>query len=128
MTIKRIEDATSTLGIMTEILKEVKSQRVKWGEQNHPSLDPHLERSGGRGEAMNAYYKIPSEELAKQLVTRALKNDRLTWAHIAIEELCEAIGAKSGPDMRAELIQTAAVLVSWINSIDRNSEVHNDQG
>lgn len=107
--------------IFDEIKKEREKQEEKWGEQNHPILDPLLiDRDGQR---MCEEYEIPSENRARQLVEiHAMRGD-LTFMHVLIEEISEA--ASCGGDMdklRKELIQSAAVLVAMIESIDRGKE------
>ncbi len=109
--------------ILSEIIQEHKNQLEKWGCQNHPSVDQVLTtRKGGCSpERMCEEYEIPSESRAKSICDIAAKNREVTWAHITIEELSEVISCTSENDRRKELIQLAAVIYSWIDSIDRNS-------
>lgn len=108
---------------MEDIFKEIKQERfeqdAKWGEQNHPILDPVLiDRDALR---MCQEYEIPSENRARQNVEVLSKRGDLTYMHILIEELSES--ASCGTDtkqLREELIQSAAVLVAMIESLDRN--------
>lgn len=44
-----------------------------------------------------------------------------TWSDILVEELTEAIEADNDEDLRAELVQVAAVAVQWIAAIDRRT-------
>lgn len=107
--------------IIYEILVERKKQDVKWGEQNHPSVDPILtERPGGcTPERMCEEYELPTENRAKSSCNIATKNGKLTFTHIVVEELCEAVSAVDDDARREELIQLGACVVQWIEAIDR---------
>ena len=112
--------------IHAEIAAERERQNKKWGEQNHPSADPVLvRRDGGVSEHRIAeYYEIPSERRAKWLCQEHARRGDVTWPHIAVEELSEAVSAfGDGTEERGrgELVQLAAVIVQWIACIDRRS-------
>lgn len=109
--------------ILKEILQEHENQLLKWGEQNHPSVDVVLStRKGGCSpERMCEEYEIPSETRAKFICESAARKKEITWSHIAVEELSEVISCENDISRREELIQLAAVIYSWIDSIDRNS-------
>lgn len=94
--------------IFNEILQERKRQDNKWGEQNHPIVNKSV---------LNSFMH---ESVAKDWCDNATKNKELTWGHIIIEEISEAMHAKTIEDMRTELVQCAAVLVAMIESLDRN--------
>lgn len=110
-------------GVLGEIADERQRQDAKWGEQNHPSLDiVLLNRPGGcTPERMAEQYEIPSEARAKFLCQTNAERGTCTYAHILIEEVAEAIaaGVTSEDALRTELVQTAAVVVAWIEKIDR---------
>lgn len=107
--------------ILEEIKQERQKQDLKWGQQNHPVLDPILiNRDPVR---MCEEYEIPSENRAKQMCDMQAKGGRCTWMHILVEEISEA--ASCGPEterLRVELIQAAAVIVATIESLDRNGQ------
>lgn len=107
--------------IFNEIRNERTKQNAKWGEQNHPILDPVLiERDAQR---MCEEYEIPSENRAKQLCDINLKRGTGTWMHILVEEVSESASCGNNIDLlRKELIQTAAVVVAMIESLDRNGK------
>jgi hypothetical protein len=107
----------SIQNIFDEIKTERCKQDTKWGEQNHHSVDPTIEDRGGQRVCQE--YEIPSEARAKFLCDNAAKYNRCTYAHIAVEELCEAVGASGDIQRRVELVQLAAVIVAWIECIDR---------
>lgn len=102
-----------------DIADECARQLQLWGDQDHLDVDQDLL---GRPQRMCERYEIPSEDRAKQLIRFARERGDLTWAHIAVEELSEAVEAFAREDRaqgRTELVQLAAVIVSWIESIDR---------
>lgn len=108
--------------VYNEVEKEEQKQLDKWGEQNHPCLDQTLlNREGGcTPERMCDNYDIPSENVAKFLCDNSFKNGTGTYAHIALEELSEVISEFDIEKRRQELIQLAAVCISWIKKIDRD--------
>lgn len=110
--------------VYAEIIAERNRQDAKWGEQNHPSLDPILTgRNGGASpQRLCEEYEIPSEARAKFKCNEAAEKRVLSWAHIAVEELSEAVSAIDDKTRRGELIQLAAVIVEWIQSIDRQNK------
>lgn len=95
---------------MRAIKDEVTSQFLTWGQQNWPSTP----------QGKQPRYMIPAEHTAKVECEKARLNDRMTWAHILVEEVAEACNAESPAHMVEELVQVAAVAVSWIDSIQRN--------
>lgn len=105
------------------ILFEIKLERIrqnrKWGEQNHPILDPQLiDRSPSR---MCEEYEIPSESRAKAMCDIHANRGDVTWMHILVEEVSEVASCQDNVELlRQELIQTAAVAVAMIESLDRN--------
>ena len=105
--------------IYEEIFMERLKQDQKWGEQNHPILDPQLiDRNAQR---MAEEYEIPTEARGKQLCEGNFKRGTGTYMHILIEEISESVACmKDTKAMRQELIQSAAVIVAMIESLDRN--------
>jgi len=117
-----------TVRVLTQIADERDRQDEKWGVQNHPSLDPVLtSRDGGcTPERMAEEYEIPTASRARFMCQLAAQRGDLSWPQILVEELCEAIEAGvlrgEGPEFREELVQAAAVLVAWVECIDRGAE------
>lgn len=111
--------------VLVEVEQERFRQHAKWGQQDHPSFDQELlSRPGGCTPVrMSEHYEIPSEARGKFLCDEAARRGQLTYAAIAIEELSEVVGSCNAPERatRSELVQTAAVLVAWIEAIDRRS-------
>lgn len=102
------------LEIYSEVFTEEIRQLEKWGEQNHPCIGDIAP------EWISEHFEIPTEQRAKFLCEEAFKNSRGTYAHIMIEEAVEAVFAPDIESRRAELIQLAAVCISWIKKIDRD--------
>jgi TPP-dependent pyruvate/acetoin dehydrogenase alpha subunit len=108
--------------IVFEIVAERKRAVEKHGELHLPSVcEVLLNRQGGSTpERMCEEYELPSESRAKFKTELARDRNELTWAHVATEELSEAVSAKSDKERREELLQLAGVILVWIQDIDRN--------
>jgi predicted house-cleaning noncanonical NTP pyrophosphatase (MazG superfamily) len=61
----------------------------------------------------------PLAEEAKRECTAAWSRGELTWRHVLTEEFYEALAESAPGPLRTELVQTAAVAVKWVQSIDR---------
>lgn len=103
-----------------DVLSEVRAERLrqdeKWGEQNHPDGtgdDVHLLGDVERPTYGTLAYlqRANVDELARQ--------GRSRWSGILLEEVFEALSATSVEELRAELVQVAAVAVQWVAAIDR---------
>jgi len=118
--------------ILGEIAAERVRQDAKWGEQNHPDV---VRAHGALPVARSVVrvceeHGIPHPQLAKFECDCAAQIGQCTWAHILVEEIAEAVEAATlaqlgqGPltALRKELVQVAAVAVSWIEAIDRRGE------
>lgn len=123
--------------IFDEINQERVRQDAKWGEQNHPDVDPVLTgRVGGcTVTRMCEEVGCPTPTRARANLEGEAKLGRATWSLIAMEEFAEVIEAatiaaqgdngtrpRRDAETRKELVQLAAVLVSWIEAHDRRAE------
>ena len=100
----------ATAGVLHEVSIERAAQEIRWGQQNHVwyrEVGPRWQRFDNADEA-------------RQAVNAAAQADRLDYAGILTEEFLEALEAGTLADVRAELVQVAAVAVAAIESIDRN--------
>jgi hypothetical protein len=88
---------------------EEAAQFVKWGEQNHP-------------DGTNESNKVIADA-ARAACEEAARNGHLTWKDIALEEFMEALAEEDEDALISELIQTAAVIKSWIKAIQRRQQV-----
>lgn len=117
---------TPTKRVLQEVNDERNIQDLKWGPQDHPSVDPILlNRKGSCSpQRMAQEYELPTEERAKFMCQEAFRKKEGTFAHVAVEELCEVIACLGDEEaMRQELVQTAAVCVAWIEAIDRRAKL-----
>jgi precorrin-6B methylase 2 len=105
------------LSISQDILREVSRNLYRWGMQQHPDI-----YIGG-----STQYGCPDNNVARAACERAAKEGRITWAHILVEEVAEALDTQSPADLRDELVQVAAVALDWIRDLDQRraaSEEH----
>lgn len=100
-----IDGSGEPASVLAEVAAERRRQDSRWGEQNHPD---------GTGDAYT-----DDAALARKECERAADNGDLTWRHILLEEVAEAMAEREPADLRRELIQVAAVAVAWAEALDR---------
>jgi len=99
----RLMNSVSHGQVAVERLRQIS----KWGEQNHPDF-----REG--------YYFVPSAEAAKQQCDTRFAVGDPNWGDILLEEVAEAFEERNNEEnLRTELVQIAAVALSWVDAIDR---------
>lgn len=118
-------EGMKTDAVLREVLNERLRQERKWGQQNHPVLDPTL--MPGRTE-MQERYDSTSADVAKQITDHLADRGEVTYMDILIEEVREAVEAPNPKNLREELVQTAAVAVAMIESLDRNELAQQPRG
>ena len=97
------------LSTLTEVAHEQARQRKLWGVQNHPSF---LRWKHGY---------LPPVDVIREMNDGAVYDGCLAWELILLEEVAEALEERTDlARLREELIQVAAVAMSWVESIDRN--------
>jgi hypothetical protein len=134
---------------LDEVAAERRRQDEKWGEQNHPDgTGATWGLAGASGprllamvrdalhRAVNPTYRSTylsgvGVEVGEDGQVVALAHGDLTigeipargatWLLIALEEVFEALVEDDPVKLRAELVQAAAVLVAWIEAIDRRA-------
>lgn len=100
--------------IWNSVLAERDRQEHLWGEQNHPDV-PLVLPATKRG-----LHRAESEKW-KTLNARRVKMGHLAWDGILLEEIYEAL-AESDPDkLRTELVQSMAVILNWLECVERRS-------
>lgn len=108
---------------MAEVLDEVEAERIrqdaKWGEQNHENGTGTLSDGAPHSEVIDIM------KHTKKRCDEAAAEKTLTWEHILTEEYFEAMAETDPKLLRAELVQVAAVAVSWIEAIDRKADAAN---
>ena len=113
-------------GVLAEVVAERARQDAKWGCQRHPDVDRVVAGMPGHLAPRYAaqFYGIPTAQAAQAETDAAARAGHCSWAHIAIEELAEAIEAAALRDeaaVRTEVLQLVAVGVQWLQAIDRRA-------
>ncbi|MGI5202248.1 hypothetical protein ACQEU6_11810 [Spirillospora sp. CA-108201] len=90
---------------LADVAAEREAQDRRWGVQEFPD---------GTGPGFTA-----RAEEAKQTCATAWSRGELTWRHILTEEFHEALAESDPRNLRNELVQTAAVALKWVQSLDR---------
>lgn len=101
-------EACDTAKVSNEVLAERLRQNEKWGEQNHPN------GTAGRYATLANFYREATD--------LAASDGSLTYRHILLEEVFEAMAEDDPAKLRIELIQVAAVAVQWVEAIDRGKQ------
>ena len=97
------------LSILAQLREERENQDKKWGEQNHPN---------GTSEQFTQ-----DADIARAYCERQARRGLVTWKDILEEEIHEAYAEVRPEILRKELIQAAAVIVAWVESIDRDKYI-----
>lgn len=111
--------------ILAEMDERVR-QNEQWGEQNHPDgtgpdetpLEEHyLELPIG----LHVHNATAAQlrDVAREITTARALAGEVTWTHILLEEVLEAIAESDPRRLHAELIQVAAVSTQWADAIQR---------
>jgi hypothetical protein len=100
-----IDGSGEPVSVLAEVEAERRRQDSRWGEQNHPD---------GTGDAY-----ADDAALARKECEQAADSGELSWRHILLEEVAEAMAEREPADLRNELIQVAAVAVAWAEALDR---------
>lgn len=93
--------------VLCQVADEVERQHELWGQQDWADGTDDRERS------IADYFKRWNDEL--------VKTANISWSNILNEEVCEALCEEDEAKLRDELVQVAAVAVSWIKAIDRRT-------
>lgn len=108
--------------VLMAVMAERERQDAKWGEQNHPDgTGGWCVLDGGallRAPLTGGDRRYEAEE-AQADCDLAAREGRLTWRHILLEEVYEALAEDDPARLRAELVQVAAVASAWVEAIDR---------
>lgn len=105
-------DFEAANGVLEQVAQERLRQHDKFGEQNWTDYGPD-----------NPVPLVSEAEVteAREMCQKAADAGVVSWDLILYEELAEAF-AETEPDrLRAELLQVAAVVVAWIEAIDRRA-------
>lgn len=111
------QDRQIQSNILRDVLTERMNQQKKWGYQNFPFTKPGIQPS-----MLPGVYLLPPEQSAKHMCNIQEITKSLTYGHLIVEELVEAIVAPTPEQQRQELIQLLAVILQCVESIDRNKQ------
>jgi hypothetical protein len=113
------EDATDD--VLIDVSHERLAQHEKWGQQDHPDALSNYPLV-----RYNNHKHMTAAELAaraKEIFEHDVLAGERDWQDILLEEVFESLEAaqraRHPEDLRAELIQVAAVAVAWVEAIDR---------
>ena len=101
--------STPTGRVLLDVNIERKLQDAKWGEQNCPD---------GTSAKVFKHHADNRRVECDEATARGEK----TFQKILAEEVYEAFAEEDPVRLRAELVQVAAVAVSWIEAIDRRGK------
>lgn len=87
------------------VLNECQRQYEKWGEQNHPN------NTGAKWAGDEQFWKLVNAQNES--------SGTHNWRHILSEEVAEAMASSTKEHLEEELIQVAAVCMTWIDALDR---------
>jgi hypothetical protein len=105
-----------TDAVLVEVLDERARQDAKFGEQNWPDgTGPSIPWPLFVGDGTAAANR------ARERCDQRAKDGSLTFRDIAVEEIAEAFAEDKPARLRTELVQSAAMLVAWIEAIDRRA-------
>lgn len=102
---ERAHSGTKTTEVCAEVEMERAHQDAKWGQQNYPD---GTAPSWGK-----------SRDGARRVTALGAELGQSRWLYILQEEVLGAFAETDPARLRAELVQVAAVAVSWIECIDR---------
>jgi hypothetical protein len=108
-----------------EVLDEVERSIAKHGVQDHVGMGTGSHRiplvviDPGAGTAIAARLA----QRAKAATDKASESGKVTWRHILLKEVFEAIASDDPFELRAELVQIAAVAVKMVDRVDEAREV-----
>lgn len=97
----------NTADALADTADERIRQAAKWGVQSWPD---------GTGPQY-----IAMADAAKAHTDAAAERGDVTWLDILMEEVSEAAAETDHAALRTELVQVAAVALSWVEDIDRKA-------
>lgn len=107
---QRLVPSVNLAVVLSDVIVERQRQDAKWGNQDH------LRDRIVPGEL--EIYAV-ERDWCRNECDRHAKEGGASWTDILLEEVFEALAESDAAKLRAELVQVAAVAVSWIESIDR---------
>lgn len=100
--------STAAQGIVFgDIADERVRQDQKWGDQSH------------RLNGTSPVFASARDRARRDCDAAEQTADKATWTHILREETLEAFSEVDEEKLRVELVQCAAVIVAWIENLDK---------
>jgi hypothetical protein len=99
---------------VTDVRAERRRQLEKWGDQRHPN---------GTGVTPQ---QRELADVARAACQQVFAEGDGTWAHVLMEEVCEALAESEVMRLREELIQVAAVCAAWIWNLDQGEALRDE--
>lgn len=111
----------SMIDVLADVRNERMNQIARYGPQND------LEDGSGPSTRWLGPYTGDSAWDAEEILRQDYEDYEeetgvVTWTHLLREEVAEALQESDLTRLRAELIQVAAVAVSWAESLDYRAE------
>lgn len=97
----------TTALVLSDVRFERKQQDDRWGIQDHPD---------GTG----PLFQLHATRMRMDTQV-SFAQGKGTWRHVLLEEVYEALAETDLKKLRAELVQVAAVAVSWVEAIDQRA-------
>lgn len=113
--------ALERAGRLSRVLDDIRDERARqherWGQQDLPNFGP-------------GPYLVGSEDAVRRVLELRFAKGEGSYADILLEEVAEAYEHRDldhareegAAELRAELVQVGAVVVQWIEAIDRRAE------
>ena len=99
--------------LRAQMLSEIQAERdraeAKFPNQHIPNFPERMDFEHARAE----------RDQAQELTDRCHEKGVVTWWHVLREEVYEAFAESDPAKLRAELIQVGAMVVRWIEDLDR---------
>lgn len=117
---RRTTDETRTRAVLDLVLKERREQEARYGSVSEVILD---------GSGPGTRWLLPYTGSDATQIQIDLRTDYeefhseewgVTWVHLVREEIAEAFQEDDPTRLAAELIQVAALCVSWVERLDFN--------
>ena len=113
---------TAETRIAAEALAEIGRQVERWGEQNHPDISRYDHAPSARSEYRDRANRWKAANDGRAMI------DSTAWDGILLEEVYEALAEADPAQLRAELVQVAAVAMNWIGALDRRARASQGEG
>lgn len=130
---RRTTNETRTRAVLDLVLAERREQEARYGVPNELILDGTSPDTRWLLPLTNASATEIQEELRSDYESFEQENWGITWMHLVREEVAEAFLEMDPGRLAEELIQVAALCVSWVERLDIDlhiicEECGNDDG